>query len=440
MVTMQLSRSPRRGRDFSQELAHQGWYHSFELPDGTRFEGHNTLEILQRRWARFPLPADLSERRVLDVGAWDGWFSFEAERRGASVVAMDCVEIPNFLRVHRALDSKVDYRILDFYELPAAGLGVFDFVFFLGVLYHLKHPLLALEIVCAQTTDTAIVESFVTDAETWREHAAEIPTLEFYETDELGNQLDNWFGPSVSCLMAMCRAAGFARVEFLHAAGFTAGVACFRHWEPAPADPVDAAPELTAVMNNRTLGLNFATAKEEYLSCWFRVDREPAREDLRLEVGPYGVPALYVRPEPDGRWLANFRLPPGLASGWHDVRLRLATSGFGRSFRIAVDLAPKVEALVVNGACDGRTWTRGETTPGSFVSVWVGGLPENADRANTRVRLGDTRLTVEYVGESDAAGLRQVNAAVPADVPAAQYPLTVECADVVSPGWPMRVR
>jgi tRNA (mo5U34)-methyltransferase len=436
---MQPTRPSRRGRDFSQELAHQGWYHSFELPDGTRFEGHNTLEILQRRWARFPLPADLRGRRVLDVGAWDGWFSFEAERRGASVVSMDCVEIANFLLVHHALQSKVDYRILDFYELPSAGLGAFDYVFFLGVLYHLKHPLLALEIVCAHTTDTAIVESFVTDAETWRDHAGEMPTLEFYETDELGNQLDNWFGPSVSCLMAMCRAAGFARVEFLHAAGFTAGVACFRHWEPAPESPTDPAPELTAVMNNRTLGLNFASPKEEYISCWFRAEREPAREELRLEVGPYGVLALHVRPESDGSWLANFRLPPGLSPGWHGVRLRLASSGFGRSFRIAVDLPPTVDSLLINGAADGSAWTRGETKAGSFISIWVGGLPENADRANTRVHLGDTRLPVDYVGDADDAGLRQVNAAVPADAESGEYGLTVDCAGVDSPPWPMRV-
>src|SRR5947209_14293213 len=167
---MTTQRPPRRGRDFSQELAAQGWYHSFELPDGSRREGHNTLDILRERWARFPLPESLAGRRVLDIGAWDGWFSFEAERRGAEVVAIDCVEIANFREIHGALASKVDYRILDFYEVPQAGLGRFDFVFFLGVLYHLKHPLLALEMVCELTTDVAIVESFVTDAQTWRDH------------------------------------------------------------------------------------------------------------------------------------------------------------------------------------------------------------------------------------------------------------------------------
>jgi len=434
---MTPSRPPRRGRDFSQELAASGWYHSFELPDGTRFEGHNTLEILNGRYARFPLPADLRGKRVLDVGAWDGWFSFEAERHGGEVIAIDCVELPNFLTIHRALQSKVDYRILDFYELPAAELGRFDFVFFLGVLYHLKHPLLALEIVCEVTTDTAIVESFVTDAETWREHVEEIPTLEFYETDELGNQLDNWFGPSVTCLMAMCRAAGFARVEFLHAAGFTAGVACFRRWEPPPANPTEDPPRLTAVMNNRTLGINFSRRKEEYVTCWFEAAREAAREELRLEVGGYGVPALYVRREADGAWMANFRLPPGLDSGWHEVRLRFAGSEFGRSFRIAVDMLATAERIEVKGACDGRTWTPEEIAAGSFVSVWVAGLPENADRANTRVWLGHTALRVEYVGDPDSAGLRQVNAAVPEKLQSGD--LLIECAGVESDGYPVRI-
>ena len=123
---------------------------------------------------------------------------------------------------------KLEFLVAAIILIVAAFSTGFDFVFFLGILYHLKHPLLALEIVCALTTDTAIVESFVTDANTWREHQDEVPTMEFYETDELGNQLDNWIGPSVGCLMAMCRAAGFARVEFLHTTGFHAGVVCYR--------------------------------------------------------------------------------------------------------------------------------------------------------------------------------------------------------------------
>jgi tRNA (mo5U34)-methyltransferase len=234
-------RQLRRSRDFTKELGQKkGWYHSFELPDGTVVEGYNKLGVLQTRYARLPISSDLRGKRLLDVGAWDGWFSFEAEHHGADVTAIDCVEIPNFLQMHGALSSRVAYRILDFYDLPQAGLGAFDYVLFLGILYHLKHPLLALEIVCALTTDTAIVESFVTDAETWMDHRDQIPTMEFYEADELGNQLDNWIGPSVACLLALCRAAGFARVELLYSSGYNAGVACYRAWEPIGPKPTQS--------------------------------------------------------------------------------------------------------------------------------------------------------------------------------------------------------
>src|ERR1700733_5009656 len=202
------SRESARGLDFSQDLIAMGWYHSFEFPDGSVIDGYMPLAVQQERYSRYPIPDDLSGKRVLDIGAWDGWFSFEAERHGGQVLAIDYVEVPTFQQVHRRLGSKVDYRVLDFYELPSAGLAKFDVVFFLGVLYHLRHPLLALEIVCGLTTDVAIVESFVTDGDTWREHTADIPALEFYEGYELANQFDNWVGPSVACLLAMCRSAG----------------------------------------------------------------------------------------------------------------------------------------------------------------------------------------------------------------------------------------
>jgi tRNA (mo5U34)-methyltransferase len=429
--------------DFSQELAEKGWYHSFELPDGTRIEGFNHIEWLRERYGRFPIPADLTGKRVLDIGAWDGWFSFEAERHGAEVTSIDCVEVANFLEIRKRLGSRASYRILDFYELPEAGLGVFDVVFCLGILYHLKHPLLALEIVCGLTRDTAIVESFVIDAGTWQDHRDEVPIMEFYETDELGNQLDNWIGPSVSCLMAMSRAAGFARVEFLHTTGMHAGVACHRKWEAIPAEAKGAAPELLAVSNARNFGINFSTRKEDYITCWFHTARETVtRDQLRLEVGEFGVPALYVRPVEGGDWMANFRLPPGLASGWAPVRLRLADSVFGdNTLRIAVDLPLRVDGLKLQGACDGKTWSVEEVkaSDGGFVSCWVGGLPENCDRANVAVYLGETKLGVQYVGGVSPEGTRQINAALPADIGKGARLCRVECGGVSTEGRPLNV-
>jgi tRNA (mo5U34)-methyltransferase len=419
-------REARRRQDFLDQLAAKGWYHSFDLPDGTRIDGYISLEALRERYARFPIPADLTGKRVLDIGAWDGWFSFEAERRGASVTALDCVELASFREIQAKLGSRTDYRTLDVYDLPGAGLGRFDYAFFLGVVYHLKHPLLGLEIVCALTRETALVDSFVTDGDTWQDRAGEIPVMEFYETDELAGRLDNWHGPSVSCLMALCRAAGFARVELLYAGGHHASVACHRRWEPVPDGALEPPPDLITVVNHADFGINFTARGDQYLTCWFNYEREDLdRTELRLDVDGLGAPALFLRREECPRWVANFRLPPGLESGWQEVRLRLAGSPFGQAARIAVDIPLHAERLMTREVCGGRSWgqDRLQAADEGMLSLWVAGLPENADRANVRVYLADTRLAVDYVSPPDNGGFRQVNARVPNSFPPGDYPL-----------------
>ena len=120
-------------------------YHSIELPDGSVLPGLQPIEHLRWRLDLFGLPEDLRGKRVLDVGAWDGWFSFECERRGAEVVAVDCIALDTFHEAKELIGSKVEYLTLDVNELSASKLGTFDIVLFFGVLYHLRHPLLGLE-------------------------------------------------------------------------------------------------------------------------------------------------------------------------------------------------------------------------------------------------------------------------------------------------------
>jgi tRNA (mo5U34)-methyltransferase len=412
----------RRSEDFSAELAKTGWYHSMELPSGV-IHGFLSLDDLRHRWSEFPLPHDLTATRLLDIGTWDGWFAFEAERRGAEVVAVDNVEQENFHYAHRELKSKARYEVCEIYRLPERKLGAFDYTLFLGVLYHLRHPLRALEIVCGLTKQLAIVDSFIVDDE--GANATPIPWMEFYEHTELANQVDNWVGPTLPCLLALCRSAGFARVEYLGTKHHHARIACYRHWEPPPEHPATAAPVLTSVTNARhgDRGINFDSRSEEIVDCWFTSsDDALQREDLRVEIGGFGVHAIsFHRGVEEAH--AAFILPPGLAPGWHDVRLRTTRSHSSESqnTRIAVDIPVNVTEIAVLGAADGMNWRPGavELGAGGHLALWIEGLAENADRNNVRVYRNQRRLSVEsvsHVSASDSIGIGQVNVRVPTDV------------------------
>jgi len=435
-------REALRRLNFSRELAEKGWYHSMDFRDGTAAEGVISLENLKRRYALFPLPGDLMGKRVLDIGAWDGWFSFECERRGATVTAIDCVEIDNFLYAQQKLGSQVDYRVLDLFELPQAGLEPFDYVLFLGVLYHLKHPLLALEIVCRFTREVTVVDSFVADADTWRERVDEVPWMEFYETCELGEQLDNWVGPSVGCLMALCRAAGFARVELLGIEDQHACVACYRRWEPVAATGQRPAPVLLAACHSLNYGINFSANRDEYLTCWFQTSEPELRREMVLpQVGDYGTPALYLTGVEPKTWIVNFRLPPGLARGWQMVGLRTTRSGLSNTLPIALDVPAEADHLVVIDVSDGISWERGTVRfeGQGFLSFWIQGLSSNCDRHNVRPYLGVRRLTVEFISQAGATGFRQINARVPAGVEKGEHSFTVRFGSAVSEPQTVRV-
>ncbi len=309
----------RRVKQLSQSVRERFRYHSIELPDGSVLPGLQSLEHLRWRLGLFSLPEDLRGRRVLDIGAWDGWFSFECERRGAEVVATDCVELDTFLEARELLGSRVEYLTLDVAELSAKRLGRFDIVLFLGVLYHLRHPLLGLEKVVELCTDRALVESFVI-----AEEPRPVPTvMEFYERGELGGQIDNWCGPSPDCLLAMCRSAGFARAELRDITNQRASVVCSRRF-PDPLPDAGPAAHLVAAVSNRSWSARFHPAKEEYLCCWFKAaNPELTPADIAIEVDGFGIPCLSVAPNGPGAWQASCLRPPGLDAGRHKVRLRI---------------------------------------------------------------------------------------------------------------------
>src|SRR5580704_17984323 len=308
-------------------------YHSIELPDGSVLPGLQTVEHLRGRLDLFGLPEDLRGKRVLDVGAWDGWFSFECERRGAEVVAVDCIPLDTFHEAKELLGSKVEYLTHDVNELSARRLGTFDIVLFFGVLYHVRHPLLGLEKAVELSTDLVLIESFVIQAET-----RQIPTvMEFYERTELGGQVDNWCGPSPECLVSMCRSAGLAQVELMDITNQRTSVTGRRRWpepDPIPTAPV---PQLHAVINNRTYVSSFHPLKDEYLCCYFKSEEHGLTADsLFVEVDGFGTHALILSENGVDGYQANCLRPPGLEPGRHEVRIRTRHSARSNPAGIAM--------------------------------------------------------------------------------------------------------
>ena len=405
-----------------------GWYHSIELPGGEVIQGLQSVELLTTRLSQFPVPADLRGKRVLDIGAWDGWFSFEMERRGAQVVALDATRNPKLLLARDLLGSKIEYVNADISRISAKELGHFDIVLFMGVLYHLKHPLLALENVCEMTDELACLESYVIDD--GRDLSAP-PILEFYEGTELRGQFDNWCGPNTSCLLAMARAAGFASVKLESVMEQRAHVTCLRKWPGEPGG--EAAPLLLCVENSVLKDHTFRTAADDYISLWFR---SAASDPVCVEVGPYAARPVEITAVGTDGWLATCKLPPGLKAQWHDIRVRVADSRFSNAIRIPVDLSleqrqrgepmpfsPQIRIILVT---DGRTWERWKVKTGadSCLSIWAQGIP---DEAQVSVRLGLANLSAVFLSAADGEGARQVNAMLPSGIPPGKTTLRLIC-------------
>ena len=418
-----------------------GWYHSIQLPSGEVTPGLQTLEQLGLRARQFPIPEDLQGKRVLDIGAWDGWFSFEMERRGATVVAVDAVQSEKFLHARELLRSKVEYHVSDVYDLRPSELGVFDIVLFLGVLYHLKNPVLALERVCALSKDLVCVESFVIDDGSDPDAK---PSMEFYETTELCGQFDNWVGPNVACLLSFCRTAGFARVALESVLDNRAHVTCYRKW--GTHERTRPAPCIMSFDNATTHDLTFSAAKDEYVSLWFKTEQAGLTEnDVFPEAGEFGARPVVIHNVGGDGWLVVFKLPPGVTPGWKPVRLRVRDSAYSNTVRLGIDVSAEElhrraqasgndSEFRIEGATDGKTWEPNIVRIGTdaCVSVWVRGLPHRrAD--DVVIRINGRELPSVFVSEADSAGLLQVNALLPVGLAPGRVDINVAAGHSVTP-------
>lgn len=207
--------------DIGRELKSVLWFHRIKLPDGRITPGQNHTAMYARR---LQLPESFAGKTVLDIGAWDGYYSFDAERRGAArVLATDHFcwsgggwgKRAAFDMAHRLLGSKVDALDIDIPDISKETVGVFDVVLFLGVLYHLPEPLAALERVAEVTGEMLVMETMV-DLTFMRQ-----PALTFHrgrshpwsQYRHWRNDPTTWFAPNEAAVVAMLEHVGFSKIE-----------------------------------------------------------------------------------------------------------------------------------------------------------------------------------------------------------------------------------
>lgn len=215
--TVQPSAQPSAGTSWTPEALQaevdsRTWFHTIDLGNGVRTPGQKDTPTEVGLW---PLP-DMQGRSVLDIGAYDGFYSFEAERRGATrVVAADSWSWNwpgsdarrNFDLAHEVLGSAVEPRVVLVEDVaPETVGGTFDVVLFLGVLYHAPDPLGYLKNVRSVTGGVAVVETVVDLLD------IDVPAAAYYPSDSLNNDGSNFFGPNPAAVEGMLRDAGFSRV------------------------------------------------------------------------------------------------------------------------------------------------------------------------------------------------------------------------------------
>lgn len=200
--------------DIEAEASKYRWYHCIDLAPGYTTPGIVGLSEHTPGWEQrylFPTCAELRGKSVLDIGTMNGFFAFQAEKRGASrVVAIDRdpVGFPDtreaFNFAAKMLESRVIYRVRSVYELEPTDFTMFDFVLMYGVLYHLKFPFYGLYRAASVCRDIFLLETHVTLKDDY-----ERPLMLFYPQDELNNDRSNWWGPNPRCVDALMEHLGF---------------------------------------------------------------------------------------------------------------------------------------------------------------------------------------------------------------------------------------
>ena len=206
------------------------WFHNMELNGVRTAPDHFLGDYPAIKWRQFQhaIPTDLTGKSVLDVGCNGGFYSIEMKRRGASrVVAVDSDE--GYLAQARfaaeVCRAEIEFRRMSVYQIGALRER-FDVVLFMGVLYHLRHPLLALDLLHEHVVgDLLVFQSLLRGStavyridEDYPFSEVEVfeqpgyPQMYFVESRYAGDPT-NWWIPNLACAEAMLRSAGFDIID-----------------------------------------------------------------------------------------------------------------------------------------------------------------------------------------------------------------------------------
>jgi len=194
----------------------RSWHHAFEVMPGVRTPGAYAPESL---WNQLQLPDDMSGLSLADVGASNGFFSFEARKRGARVVAFDFRHKDNSgfgLAQHVNGLNDIEHHHINVLDISQEQFGQFDIVLALGLLYHVADPYRALANCASLSSSRLLVESYCIDP-TVPEAEAGNPIMKFIpdcdrfpEHGDVNRDRSNFWGFTSTCLQRMVEDVGFA--------------------------------------------------------------------------------------------------------------------------------------------------------------------------------------------------------------------------------------
>jgi tRNA (mo5U34)-methyltransferase len=206
----------RKPKDVKAAVERYTWHHSIDLGGGIVTPGAKKPDLLALEAAAIFGPLNLRGKSLIDIGAWNGFFSIEAQRRGAHVLATDSycwthTELKGketFDLVCRALGLRFKTKLIAPSDITPNTVGRYDVVLFLGVFYHLIDPIIALQNIASITREVLVLETHL-DL-----HDVPRPAMVFYPGSELLGDPTNWWGPNRQCIEDLLHFVGFRRVDF----------------------------------------------------------------------------------------------------------------------------------------------------------------------------------------------------------------------------------